>query len=133
MKLHNNNEINLNKPKKAYHNLGQPSKVISKELRMKQLKAQSEEMEAIFLAKMIKAMEQTIPKDENSSQKSLSSMMFSGEMGKAIAKNGGIGLAKFIFSALKDKDADLGKELMKLNQEISHDKTQSFNLENKVF
>jgi len=35
--------------------------------RERKLKAQAEEMEAIFLTKLIKTMEKTIPKDENSS------------------------------------------------------------------
>jgi Rod binding domain-containing protein len=90
-------------------------------------------MEAIFLSRMIKAMEKTIPKSEESSSNSLSSMMFSSEMGSTMAKNGGIGLAKFIYNALKDKEVDLGEELSKLNNDSNLDKVQIMNLEKKVY
>ncbi len=101
--------------------------------RERKLKAQAEEMEAIFLTKLIKTMEKTIPKDENSSSASLSSMMFSSEMGKSMAKNGGIGLAKIIYQSLQDRDMDMGEELSKINESLNQDKTQGFNLDSEVF
>ncbi len=101
--------------------------------RERKLKAQAEEMEAIFLTKLIKTMEKTIPKDENSSSGSLSSMMFSSEMGKSMAKNGGIGLAKIIYQSLQDRDMDIGEELSKINESLNQDKTQGFNLDSEVF
>ncbi len=131
MKIIDKSAENMINNTKMYKNL--PESADSKIDRDKKLKAQAREMEAIFLTKMIKAMEQTIPKNEDSSSGTLSTMMFANEMGKTMAKGGGIGLAKFIYSALKDKDVDLGEELSKLNSELNQDKTQMLNLGNKVF
>lgn len=74
----------------------------------------AEEMEALFLTQMVKAMRKTIPKNSWSGTKNennLSSMMFSSVMGKALAKSGGIGLAKKIASSLQKMD---GKEIQEL-------------------
>jgi Rod binding domain-containing protein len=60
----------------------------------------SKELESIFLSHMLKAMEQTIPRDKSSSSGNLAKMMFSSVMGKAISKQGGIGLAEFIYKSL---------------------------------
>jgi len=103
---------------------------LSKDLK---LKAQAEEMEAIFLTKLIKTMEQTIPKSEQSSGNNLHTMMFASSMGKAMAKSGGIGLAKMIYTSLCDKDSDIGDELSKINDNMNQDNTQILNLNNKVF
>ena len=118
----NNNKIHKNLP------LSTDSK-LSRDI---QLKAQAEEMEAIFLGKMIKAMEKTIPKSDDNSSNTLSSMLFSSEMGKTMAKSGGIGLAKFIYNSLKDKDVDISEELLKLNNELNQEKTSMINLDTKV-
>ena len=131
MKINDKSAENLSIPTNKYKNA--PLSTDSKVSRDIKLKAQAQEMEAIFLTKMIKAMEQTIPKTDDSSSSSLSGMMFSGEMGKVMSKNGGIGLAKFIYNALKDKEVDLGDELSKLNDEINRDKAEMLNLDNKVY
>ncbi len=131
MKIEDKSAENLINYTKMYKNL--PLKAESKISRDIQLRTQAEEMESIFLTKMIKTMEQTIPKRDDSSSNTLSSMMFAGEMGKTMAKSGGIGLAKFIYNALKDKDVDLGEELSKLNNDLNQDNTQMLNLNNKVF
>lgn len=130
MKINNNSAEKIINTTNKYKNI--PESADSTISREKKLMAQAQEMEAIFLTKMIKAMEKTIPKSEESTSGSLSSMMFSGEMGKSMSRSGGIGLAKFIFSALKDKEVDLGEELSKLNNEMNKDKTTMFNLGNKV-
>jgi Rod binding domain-containing protein len=131
MKINNNSTEKLSIDTRKYKNL--PKSAESKISRDIKLKAQAQEMEAIFLSRMIKAMEKTIPKSEESSSNSLSSMMFSSEMGSTMAKNGGIGLAKFIYNALKDKEVDLGEELSKLNNDSNLDKVQIMNLEKKVY
>lgn len=102
---------------------------LSKDLK---LKAQAQEMEAIFLTKLIKTMEQTIPKSEESSGNNLHSMMFASSMGKAMAEGGGIGLAKMIYSALKDKDGDIGDELSKIQDGLNQDNSQMMELNNDL-
>lgn len=131
MKINDKSAENLSIGINKYKNL--PLSTDSEASRDLKLKAQAQEMEAIFLTKMIKAMEQTIPKSEESSSNTLSNMMFSSEMGNMMAKSGGIGLAKFIYNALKDKEVDLGDELSKLNEEMNIDKSEMFNMNNKVF
>jgi len=54
-------------------------------------------------------------------------------MGKSMAKNGGIGLAKIIYQSLQDRDMDMGEELSKINESLNQDKTQGFNLDSEVF
>jgi Rod binding domain-containing protein len=131
MKIDNNSAENTFKPINNNKNSVESADFDkSKDLK---LRAQAEELEAIFLSKLVKAMEKTIPKNESGSTNTLSSMMFSSEMGKAMAKNGGIGLAKIIYNSLKDKDVDLGDELSKINDALNHDKAGMFELDNKVF
>jgi Rod binding domain-containing protein len=62
----------------------------------------SKELEAVFISYVLKAMEQTIPKDKDSSSNNLAKMMFSSVMGKAIAEQGGLGLKEFIFKSLAE-------------------------------
>jgi len=75
--------------------------------RMIKLQEKAQEMESIFLTQMIKAMRKTVPGNSiggSENKSSLSSMMFSSVMGKALAKSGGVGLADKIFSSLKKMD-----------------------------
>ena len=78
-------------------------------------------------------MEKTIPKSKESNSNNLQTMMFASTMGKAMAKGGGIGLAKMIYTALKDKGNDIGDELSKINNDMNQENTEMLNLENKVF
>src|SRR6056297_2952550 len=67
------------------------------------LREKARDMESIFLSQMIKTMRKTIPDNPwGGSKNDLPSMMFSSVMGKAMAKSGGIGLAKKIFNSLKE-------------------------------
>ncbi len=127
MKIINNSTENSFKSIKNDKNLP-VSAEISQERDLK-LKAQAEEMEAIFLSKLVKTMEKTVPK--SNSKNSLSSMMFSSEMGKAMAKAGGIGLSKMIYNSLKEKNEDLSNELLEINQQLNQDKSQMIEMENK--
>ncbi len=64
------------------------------------LREASKKLEGQFLSLLIKSMENTIPKDDDSKQ-SMATMMFSSVMGKEMSANGGIGLADFIYKSLK--------------------------------
>ena len=68
-------------------------------------------MEAQFLNTLVKAMEKTVPRENN--KQNMVSMMFSGVMSKAMAEQGGIGMADFIYNSLKDKESP---DLSLLNQ-----------------
>jgi len=65
------------------------------------LRDASKKLEGQFLTFMLKAMENTIPKDKDQEKQNLGSMMFSSVMGQEIADNGGIGLADFLYKSLK--------------------------------
>ena len=67
-----------------------------------QLKEKAEELEAVFMTQMIKAMEKTIPEGLMGGKHSLPSMMFSGVMADAVSNGGGMGLAKMIYTSLRD-------------------------------
>jgi len=69
------------------------------------LREASKKLEGQFLSLLIKSMETTIPKDDESKQ-SLSTMMFSSVMGKEMSQNGGIGLADFIYRSLKTQGTE---------------------------
>jgi len=67
----------------------------------------SKDMESVFMTMLLKALEKTVPEGGLlDSKNSLSKMMFSSVMGKEIADNGGIGLAKHIYESMKDNDTD---------------------------
>mgnify|MGYP006303813723 CR=1 FL=1 len=79
------------------------------------LREKARDMESIFLSQMIKTMRKTIPDNPwGGSRNDLPSMMFSSVMGKAMAKSGGIGLAKKIFNSLKDMN---DQEIQKIDTE----------------
>jgi len=87
---------------------------IQKRIEDLKLKKASKEFEGLFLSYVIKAMEKTLPKggivgDKNN----LVSMLFSSMMGKAIAENGGVGLSKVIYRALKKKGEVENMEMIK--------------------
>jgi len=65
------------------------------------LRDASKKLEGQFLTFMLKAMENTVPKDKEKDKQNLGSMMFSKVMGEEIANNGGIGLADFLYESLK--------------------------------
>ncbi len=66
------------------------------------LREVSKKMEAQFLNTLVKSMEKTIPKEDK--KQNMVSMMFSGVMSKAMADQGGIGMADFIYNSLKNKE-----------------------------
>jgi len=78
---------------------GHPADHIDKE--DARLRNASKKLEGQFLTFMLKAMENTIPKDKNDEHQNMASMMFSSVMGEEISNNGGIGLADFIYKSLK--------------------------------
>ncbi|MBO8130522.1 MAG: hypothetical protein H0Z29_03270 [Candidatus Marinimicrobia bacterium] len=87
---------------------------IQKRIEDLKLKKASKEFEGLFLSYVIKAMEKTLPEggivgDKNN----LVSMLFSSMMGKAIAENGGVGLSKVIYRALKKKGEVENMEMIK--------------------
>ena len=79
------------------------------------LEKSAKELEGLFLTFVLKAMEKTIPKKEGNSN-SLSSMMFSTVLGKGIADQGGIGLAKFFYNTLSQNSE---KEMAELKEKIN--------------
>lgn len=89
------------------------------------LREASKRLEGQFLSFMLKAMENTIPKEDNKSSNNLATMMFSSVMGKEVANMGGIGLADFIYNGLKDKDLI---DLNKLSEENQINPFINFNL-----
>ncbi len=91
--------INL---KKTTENLKQGAPADPDNKKEARLREVSKKMEAQFLNTLVKTMEKTIPR-ENEKQ-NMVSMMFSGVMSKAMADQGGIGMADFIYSALKESD-----------------------------
>lgn len=82
-------------------------------------------LEGLFVGYMLKAMEQTIPKDADSKSNSLASMMFSTVMGEDIARKGGIGLTDFIYNALKENGQ---KELPQLPADLTDISMYNLNL-----
>ncbi|MFH1851435.1 MAG: rod-binding protein [Candidatus Neomarinimicrobiota bacterium] len=76
-----------------------------------QLRAKSRDLEAVFISQLFKAMEKTIDRrSEEGSDNNLSTMMFSSTMGKAVAEQGGIGLADMIYRSLTSQE-NAGREL----------------------
>src|SRR6056297_1023591 len=102
--------INNNIPKITDNNIEEKKN----NSRILKIKDKAQEMEALFLTQMVKAMRKTVPDNSWSGTKSknnLASMMFSSVMGKAMAKSGGIGLADEIFNSLKDMNEEQIQEL----------------------
>ncbi len=62
------------------------------------------ELEGLFLSYVIKAMEKTIPKSGEHDKSNMANMMFSSVMGKALANEGGIGLARFFYNSIQPED-----------------------------
>lgn len=77
----------------------------------KKLRDASKKLEGQFLTFMLKAMENTVPKDEKENSQSMATMMFSSVLGENIAENGGIGLADFIYQSLKENGSDALKNM----------------------
>lgn len=69
------------------------------------LRSSAKQLEGLFLTFVLKAMEKTIPKfDKQANSNNLVSMMFSTVMGEDLAKQGGVGLAEFIYQHMKKED-----------------------------
>ncbi len=77
------------------------------------LRQSAKDLESLFLSFVLKAMEKTVPKEEQSA--SVASMMFSTVLGKGIADAGGIGLSKYFYETLKQNPPE---NMQKLNEEI---------------
>jgi len=94
-----------------------------------QLRKTSQDLEAVFLTQMFKAMEKTIPKDAlTGSKNTLSSMLYSSVMGKSIARQGGLGLADVIYKSLLEKEEIPNIEEINTNDFI--EQVQAFRLLN---
>ncbi|GEM_PF-2166781 len=95
-----------------------------------QLRKTSQDLEAVFLTQMFKAMEKTIPKDASltGSKNTLSSMLYSSVMGKSIARQGGVGLADVIYKSLLEKEEIPNIEEINTNDFI--EQVQAFRLLN---
>lgn len=84
---------------------------VNTEKRDEKLWKSSKQMEGVFLSLMIKAMEKTIPESGlTGSKNNLAKMMFSSVLGRELANNGGIGLAKHLYESLENEDKDALKE-----------------------
>ncbi len=77
------------------------------------LRQSAKDLESLFLSFVLKAMEKTVPKEQQSA--SVASMMFSSVMGKGIADAGGIGLSNYFYETLKQNPPET---IQKLNEEI---------------
>ncbi len=97
------------------------------------LKEQAKQLEGIFITQIVKSMESTIPKNEESTSNSLSNMMFSSVMGEAMTKGGGIGLSRIIYNSLKNKDIDISETLQEINSDSNINSSHSININQKVF
>ncbi len=85
--------------------VGKNNQKVNSEKQDEKLLNSSKQMEGLFLSYMIKAMEKTIPESGlTGSKNNLAKMMFSSVLGKELANNGGIGLAKHLYESLKDND-----------------------------
>jgi len=78
------------------------------------LRKKSRELEAVFLTRLMKVMEKTIPKE--SSGQTLSTLMFSTVMGDALADSGGIGLSDMIYRSLSENESASDQQLDGLNE-----------------
>ncbi|MBO8151521.1 MAG: hypothetical protein H0Z30_03410 [Candidatus Marinimicrobia bacterium] len=88
---------------------------ISATVRDIKLRKAAKEIEAIFIAQVIKAMEKSLPSESIGGKKNnLVNMLFSSTMGKAIAEKGGIGLADIIYKSLKSRD-EFNEEAININ------------------
>ncbi|MCB0281072.1 MAG: rod-binding protein [Calditrichae bacterium] len=97
----------------------------------KKLRDASKKLEGQFLTFMLKAMENTVPKDEKENSQSMATMMFSSVLGENIAESGGIGLADFIYQSLKANGSDALKNMPENSayNTISNIKLTDFNHE----
>ncbi len=68
----------------------------------KKLQESARQLEGLFITFVLKAMEKTIPKEDKKND--LSTMMFSTVMGEEMAKQGGFGLADFLYRRLSQED-----------------------------
>ena len=100
--------VSLNKPAQGLKQDATADPLNKEEARLREV---SKKMEAQFLNTLVKAMEKTVPRENN--KQNMVSMMFSGVMSKAMAEQGGIGMADFIYNSLKDKE---NPDLSLLNQ-----------------
>ena len=75
------------------------------------LRDASKQLEGQFLTFMLKAMEKTIQKSDDNDKSNLASMMFSSVIADDVAKNGGIGLADYIYKALKENGSEALKNM----------------------
>ena len=67
------------------------------------LQQSSKELEGLFISHVLKVMRSTIPKESGQSG-NLVDMMFSSVMGESLAEQGGIGLSKYFYDGLAEKD-----------------------------
>ena len=87
-----------------------------------------QDFEGLFLSYLIKSMEKTLPEGAISSN-GLPDVMFNQVMGSAMSKNGGIGLAEFLYRDLEPKverlDTDMGTESTLHNLHLRRMKEES--------
>lgn len=77
--------------------------------RLADAKATSQEFEAVFIGEMTKLMIETRPENsllDGGNAENIYQGMLSEQMGKAIAKNGGIGLAPHVFNEILKMQGD---------------------------
>jgi len=69
------------------------------------LQKSAKELEGLFLSHVLQVMRKTIPKESGQSA-NMVDMMFSSIMGNGLAEQGGIGMSKFLYSALAENDIE---------------------------
>ena len=84
----------------------------------------AKELEGLFLSHVLKVMRKTIPKESGQSS-NMVDMMFSGVMGKGLAQQGGIGMTKFLYDALAEKDI---QAIDKLKNKVNIEHSLKFNI-----
>jgi Rod binding domain-containing protein len=74
------------------------------------LKESAQKLEGLFLSHVLKVMRKTIPK-ESSQSANMVDMMFSSVMGEGLARQGGIGMTKFLYESLAENDIQAVEKL----------------------
>ncbi len=93
------------------------NKKVSAEQEARLLKS-AKELEGLFISHVLKVMRKTIPKESGQSS-NMVDMMFSEVMGNGLAQQGGIGMTKFLYDALAEKDIQAVEKLKNMDN-IEH-------------
>ncbi|SDN33770.1 Rod binding protein [Desulfonauticus submarinus] len=108
-------------------------KLKTKNAKVEKLKQACNDFEAIFLQKMWEQMRKTVPKEGylHSKEEDMYLSLFDQELGKVLAKSGGIGLANLMFEQLKEK-LDQQEDKVENKVHIKQGDNSLSSLDNKI-